>query len=390
MYMEAVNVEVTDSLTIPVLEGPKLKSGTRIISGFIPAGLLIPDNYRIPYRNSLEKTGYQRKPQDARINELAQDLRQGRVDLPTAILLNIRDRATRNAVQETADGLLLDLSSWLKGRRNPGAYFFVVDGQHRVLALQKLIGEDRARWAAFALPFVCMIGADENEEMDQFYIVNSKAKSVRTDLAYELLKERSQRDPGVYVGLLERGRDWQVDGQILAERLTEVSEAWKRRIRLPSMDKGETTISNTSLVNSMKNLLNDFPFFKRLSVDQRVKVLEAYWQGIRDAIPAAFADPGSYSIQKGLGVMVMHDILPDVIELVRSKGGSVLEKETYQAVVQPALEKLEGDNAGGDVVKGADFWKAAPEGAAGSFSSSAGRRVLTAKIRGLLPTLEAE
>lgn len=390
MYMEVVNLEVADSLTIPVLEGPQLKSGTRIISGFIPAGILIPDNYKIPYRDSLKKTGYQRKPQDARINELAADLRQGRADLPTAVLLNIRDRGSRDAVHQTPDGAVLEISSWMTARPNPGAYFFVVDGQHRVLGLHKLISEDRERWARFALPFVCMLGADENEEMDQFYIVNSKAKSVRTDLAYELLKERSQRDSSVYTSLLERGRDWQVDGQILAERLAESSAIWKRRIRLPSMEKGETTITNTSMVNSMKSLLNDFPFFKRSSVDQRAKVLEAYWQGISDAIPVAFADAGSYSIQKGLGVMVMHDILPDVIELVRSNGGSVLEKETYQTVIQPALEKLEGDNASGDLVKGADFWKAAPEGAAGSFSSSAGRRVLTAKIRGLLPTLQAE
>jgi hypothetical protein len=33
------------------------------------------------------------------------------------------------------------------------------------------------------IPFTCMLGATEDEEMDQFYIVNSKAKSVRTDLA---------------------------------------------------------------------------------------------------------------------------------------------------------------------------------------------------------------
>lgn len=390
MFMDAANVETTESLTIPVLEGPQLKSGTRIISGFIPSGMLIPDNYKIPYRDSLKKTGYQRKPQDARINELAQDLRQKRVDLPTAVLLNIRDRGARDAVKETVDGKVLEITSWLTARPNPGAYFFVVDGQHRVLALQKLLGEDRQRWAAFGLPFVCMLGADENEEMDQFYIVNSKAKSVRTDLAYELLKERSLRDSSVYTSLLERGREWQVDGQVLAERLAESSASWKRRIRLPSMEKGETTITNTSLVNSMKTLLNDFPFFKRSSVDQRLKVIEAYWEGIRAAIPAAFDDPAAYSLQKGLGVMVMHDVLPDVIELIRSTGGSVLEKESYRSIMQPSLEKLEGDNASGDVVIGADFWRAAPDGAAGSFSSSAGRRVLTAKIRGLLPNLQAE
>jgi hypothetical protein len=29
-------------------------------------------------------------------------------------------------------------------------------------------------WKSFQVPFVCMLGANEDEEMDQFYIVNSK------------------------------------------------------------------------------------------------------------------------------------------------------------------------------------------------------------------------
>ena len=41
-----------------------------------------------------------------------------------------------------------------------------------------------------------MIGADETEEMTQFYVINSTAKSVRTDLALDLLKQRAENDPG--------------------------------------------------------------------------------------------------------------------------------------------------------------------------------------------------
>ena len=52
------------------------------------------------------------------------------------------------------------------------------------------------------------------------------------------------------------------------------------------------------------------------------------------------------------------------------------------------LEQLQGDDAKGSPVAGLDFWRAAPSGAAGSYSSSAGRRVLQAKIQQLLPTLE--
>src|SRR6266851_338842 len=77
--------------TIPVIEGPGLRSETRTVVGFLPAGAILPDGYVIPYYDTRSKKGYQRPPQDARINQLASDLRNDRTDLPTAVLLNIRD-----------------------------------------------------------------------------------------------------------------------------------------------------------------------------------------------------------------------------------------------------------------------------------------------------------
>ena len=383
---------------LPVCVGNQLKSGTPIVSGFIPAGLLIPDNYKVPYRDSLKKTGYQRPPQTPRINELASDLKQGRTDLPTAVLLNFRHPGIRKALKYGDQGPYLDLTELWAGEGRPraaGAYFFVVDGQHRILALEKVINdealkEDLDTWLSFQIPFVCMLGADEDEEMDQFYIVNSKAKSVRTDLAYELLKERADRDGSVYQALVERGRDWQVDAQGLAQRLFETSPVWRHVIRLPSMEKGGTTITNTGMVNSLKPALNDSPLFKRATMDQRLKILDAYWKGIKACLPEAFEEPKEYSLQKGHGAIILHEILPDVLELVRSKGGSVTEPDSYTEVLAPALHALEGDNGRGETVKGADFWRASIEGAAGSFSSSVGRRVLSAKLRHLLPRLDVE
>jgi hypothetical protein len=49
-----------------------------------------------------------------------------------------------------------------------------------------------------------------------------------------------------------------------------------------------------------------------------------------------------------------------------------------------------GDACALRIVRGADFWLAGAEGAAGSYSSNAGQRVLTAKLRGALPAIEVE
>lgn len=371
--------------SMQVAIGPKLRSGVQIVSGFMQAGTLIPDNFIIPYHDHKTKKGYQRPPQEPRINELVGDLRKDRVDLPTAVLLNLRDKEARSALRGTA----LDLTGLREGASD-AAKFHVVDGQHRVLALKRLIEEfdDDGRWKRFMIPFVCMVGATENEEMDQFYIVNSKAKSVRTDLALLLLRQRAEEDEEIYEALVERGREWQVKAQKIVEALADNSTVWRNRIRLPAMDKGDTTIPSASMVTSLKPLLSS-PYFGQLSDEQQLKLLDAFWRGVREIMRPAFDEPTHYAIQKGVGVIVMHGILLHVIEIVRSSGGSVFEPEAYSNVLGKPLETLEGDDSRGLPIKGIEFWRAA-DGAAGSYSSSSGRRVLIMKIRQALPHVEAE
>jgi len=370
--------------SLAVVVGSPLKSGSPIVSGFMPVKVLLSNNYEIPYFNSQTKKGYQRKPHDARVNQLANDLRKDRVDLPTAVLLNVRDKESRNWVK---DGVF-DLRH-LKGPSSAGSIFYVVDGQHRVLGLQKLFTENPEGWQDFLLPFICMLGASEDEEMRQFHIVNSTAKSVRTDLALQLLRKRADRENGVIEGLQERGREWELQGQILIERLAAESPIWNQRIRMANMDKADTTIPSASMVASLKSLLQS-PFFGNTKPDDQLKILEAYWSGIRDVLRPVFDKPTDYALQKGVGVMVMHSLLPHIIEVVRNSGGSVVDADWFSRILRQPLEQLEGDDGEGNPVSGPTFWAAAPLGAAGSYSSSAGRRVLAAKIRQALPTFEIE
>jgi hypothetical protein len=88
--------------------------------------------------------------------------------------------------------------------------------------------------------------------------------------------------------------------------------------------------------------------------------------------------------------MVLHAILVDVLEIARSTGRSIIDAATYRDIMQDPMERLQGEaqDGVGTPVTGSDFWRMAPEGAAGSYSSSAGRRVLVSKIRQLLPRVE--
>ena len=371
--------------SIPVVEGPTLRSGVPVIAGYIPAGLLIPDNFDIPTYDPRTGRGYQRPLQESRVNELAADLRKQRVDLPTAILLNLRNREARHAVQEGRLRL-----AHLRESAASAILFHVVDGQHRVAALKKLIEEDLGGdWDEFQIPFICMVGATEEQEMEQFYVVNSRAKSVRTDLAFALLRKLSDRDPKMLERLQEKGRDWQVAAEKLVEALAQNSSVWRGLIRLAAMEKGSTTMPSASMVTSLKPLLAS-PFFSRLTFEQQQQVIEAFWTGLRDVMRPAFDNPQEYVVQKGVGVIVLHAVLVDVLEIVRSSGGSVIEASTFRKIMEAPIEQLQGEaqDGLGTPVQGVEFWRTAPKGAAGSYSSSAGRRVLISKIRQLLPKVE--
>jgi hypothetical protein len=143
------------------------------------------------------------------------------------------------------------------------------------------------------------------------------------------------------------------------------------------------------MVVSLKLLLQS-PFFGSLKPDDQLTILEAYWGGIREVLRPVFDDPSGNALQKGVGVIVLHAVLPHVLEIARTDGSSVLEPDTFSRIMKVPLERLEGDDGEGNPVSGAGFWAAAPKGAAGSYSSSAGRRVLIAKLRQLLPGVAVE
>lgn len=347
--------------------------------GVMTAAALV-DRYEIPHRDSRAKRGYQRPVSMTRVNKLVADLKRGRVDLPTAVLLNIRDFDSASNLVEDGDGMAL--------LRPNGQALYVVDGQHRIEALAKLVEEDPAKWSDYPIPFVCMLGADELEEMEQFYVVNSTAKSVRTDLALDLLKQRAENDPSVMEALMEKGEDWKVEAQTLTEELVK-TRLWRGHIRFPGEPKGETNIGSAGVANSLKQVLST-PFFSQISTPNRVKILEAYWEGIDKVIPEVFREPSDYALQKSTGVMIMHSLLIPVIELLRSQGRSLIDPEAYEEVLHDTLLNLEGDTANGEIARGADFWLSGTHGAAGSFSSNAGRRVLSVRLRTDLPEVEVE
>lgn len=375
------------SSKIRVVRGPTLRGKIKTVVGIIPAETLVLHHF-VPHRNVLKNEGYQRNPTESRISQLARELKLGRVDLPTSVLLNLRCADSKSVLRKQIDpdSYTLELDS---KKAESEHRLFVVDGQHRIRALQKAIIDLEAHIENIKIPFVCMIGADESREMEQFHVVNSNAKSVPTDLALALLKARAQDDPEFANLVEQQGRKWQIDAQKLVEQLAVSSSMWKSRIRLPNQPKGDTTVPSASFVRSLKPLLTQTALFRSLkTVEKQAQVIDAYWKAIGRVFPEAFENPIEFNIQKGVGVEVMHSIFPVVIDLARSNSDSLFKPESYVEFLQYALIELDGLNGEGQSVRGIDFWRLGRNGAAGAFSSSAGKRRLAEYLQHLLPELD--
>lgn len=116
-------------------------------------------------------------------------------------------------------------------------------------------------------------------------------------------------------------------------------------------------------------------------------IVTAYWKGIAKVLPEPFdGRPNDYVIQKGQGAVAFHRVLPQVIEVVRAKGGRLGDPDAYAEVLKelPALsgEFVEQDGTR-ESRSGEEFWKVGS--VASGFSGDAGRRQLGILIQTLLP-----
>ena len=371
---------------IRVVRGPSMQDKTiTTVVGSITIGTLV-DKGHIPHHDPKQKAskpGYQRQSEPKRIDKIVRGIKDKRVDLPTAMLLNAREKP-EDVLSGQDDNLILDVSR-IKS-------LYVVDGQHRYQALS-LLRDEEAIPASYKIPFVCMIGADYEQEMRQFYTVNSTAKSVKTDLSLRLMKdmvqaEEKQGSTRLRDFLSGEQTEWKVLGQDLAEKLNASSPMWRGRVRFHGEPKGQTVIPSTSMVASFQEPAKH-SYFSGMKREHQLQILDAYWQGIQLVMPDAFSGGyEKYSIQKGLGVRAMHSVLPDVLERVRSGELSLFKPESYEMVLRKPLEKLSGESLNGERVSGAAFWREGKDGAVSTFNGSVGIRLLAEKIKRSLPPIE--
>ena len=370
----------TDAVsTISVVEGGwSISRGFKTVMGYMPAGSLV-QNYSIPtYHN---QDGYQRNEAKSRVNALAAALKSRDIEIPTSVLLSLRSDKGAAFVK---DGKIY--LQKLYGRHvHP---FFVVDGQHRIAALKKLIEDEETHneWKNFLLPFVCLVGASEVEEMRQFYLVNANAKPVPVDLAHELLLK--QKKGGILGDSELRTKGAEIRSAELTILLNEKSEVWQGLIRRANASKGNSIIKFSSMVSALKKLesTKNGAYFECKTAKRKLVLLDAYWRGICLILPEAFDYPYGFVLQKGVGASVMNTLLLSVLEIAESEQADLEDPAVYASIISKSLLKLRATSeARGKFVQGLDFWRAGAEGAAKNFTAEGGKSQLVSLLSENLP-----
>lgn len=327
-----------------------------------------------------DQVGYQRAPMASRLRGVANYVERADAIMPLGGLMNARsDEGYGQVLHFTPDeGQFGAIQSGTLVITDNALPLWIVDMQHRLGGLERAIYDDQ-RHDLGDFPVVATIadGLSKLEEIEQFELINTTQKRVRTDLARRLMSVRALSSRDTAEDFESRHIMWQARGPIVADWLNRHGTIWRERIQPPNKSKREmpnVIVRETSFVTSLKPVLNQ-PLFSRMGEEQVAMLLDRFWQATKQTFPEAFETPAEFVIQKTPGVFSLHLLLPDVVELVRQHGEE-LSVENLAKAMSPWLEL------------GSEYWETGSEEGAARYGSMAGFSRLAAELRRYLPKLE--
>jgi DGQHR domain-containing protein len=330
-----------------------------------------------------DETGYQRLPTAGRLREVAAYLEGENAIMPLGGLINARSpegpaygEVLRFEPDRTGDQGNGIQSGWLT-IPDAALPLYIVDMQHRLGGVARAIEDGRDDLADYPLVATIADGLSKLEEIEQFELINTTQKKVRTDLARRLMTIQS-KDAGRRLEFERRGRLWEARGPLVAAWLNKKGVAWAEKILPPNKSKRDmpkAIVPETSFVTSLKPILQA-PLFQHMPEDQVASLIDRYWQAIMETFPEAFVTPPEYVIQKTPGVFALHQLAPGVVELVRASNKE-LSIRNFRHTIEPWA------------YRGSEFWSVNEDGAA-RFGSMKGFSQLAAELRADLPKLDVD
>jgi len=317
----------------------------------------------------LDKQGYQRAPNEKHYTRIANFLRkEGEPLLPTSALL-----AAREGEYGVLDFVPYDNAHPDVGKlRIPyERLLFIVDYQHRWRGIKDAVERLKCDVLLdFQVPVIIMADVSRYEEIRQFYLINSKQKRVDTDLGLALLQTMtSQANEEELMNFVGPGNRYRIRATRLTFKLAGKTQGpWAGKILDPNMiTTGNQLVSVKSFVDSLRPVLTRSSPIHMRTDDELIQIILDYWSGIEQLMPNVFVSPRSYSIQRAIGVFVMHRVAARKVLSDCIRQNDMSPTKVAQVLNQATVNYL---NEG--------FWKVG--GGASAYSSGAGQRELAIMI----------
>ncbi len=260
---------------------------------------------RIRRENEGGLYGYQRPEVLSHIAEIKRYLESLDPMIPNAIVIAFDERVQFEPSTASADSgycrpgtLSIPVEDDIPDYEKPG---WIVDGQQRMAAIRE------ASVGAFPICITGFIAKDEQEQKEQFILVNS-TKPLPKGLIYELLPTTQMKLPL----LLEKRRF----PAHLTNRLNyDPDSPFRGKIRTAT--NGEGVVQDNSVLKMLENSLSDGVLYRYRDpdtgsgdVDSMLSVLKAYWGAAAETFKEAWNLPPARSrLVHGAGIVSMGFIM---------------------------------------------------------------------------------
>jgi DGQHR domain-containing protein len=300
-----------------------------------------------------ELEGYQREEYEERTSELVDYLTQCPLAIMPALLVSLRETVFKP--QEGDSGIL-------RIARKKGS-IWMIDGQHRIGGFAKI--RDRFIFSKavdpsvfsslmdYELPVVFidsaratgkirseLIGASdgfssEDIERTVFFIVNKTQKGISPSLKDALLYRI--KTSGIQGLPIIEKEGWRILGAEIGITMTRDDESpLKDKINVSGKRDTGKLVQLNSFVSSLQTLFIDKEFIK-LSQEDRLRFLKAFWTALRDLFPQALdkKTEREYMLLKALGVYSIHSLAKDVFHACRVQSLDFREAKVLRSILMP-------------------------------------------------------
>jgi DGQHR domain-containing protein len=280
------------------------------------------------------REGYQRAPSEARFGagrgSIVRYLLNELGAFPTSVLISARGDLkfeAKNKVHDNIEFGELSIADNIK--------LVIIDGQHRIEALKRA-WSSKPELENYPLPVSIMNFKDKFDEMVHFYIVNSRQRSIPTDLVYRQLQifmEKALLGDKEWIKdvILGPQQERQALAAYIVDFLNEMDNSpFKNRIQYVGEERNEERhlVKDFVLARFITKIMKEKAFLG-ISSEKLAELLADYWSAIRDLYRNCFEKPDGYTLLKTTGIASFTYLFPTIFAYCAADGDISLSRFKY-------------------------------------------------------------